>query len=114
MKKGRQGDEEESDVLKMVQEMDRAPRTPPVATGTSSVYCASATPSEMIGTPEVPMQGASFKILERYLSGGEDETPGASKFGFSGWCFCFFFVLRFHFLIFLVAFPFSGLSIQFL
>lgn len=69
----------DSDVLKMVQEMDRAPKTPPVAcnAGTNSVYCATLTPSEMIGTPEIPVQGASFKILERFLS-GEDER-GSSK-----------------------------------
>ncbi|XP_047735649.1 PDZ and LIM domain protein Zasp isoform X15 [Hyalella azteca] len=79
MKKGRDGGVDlDSDVLRMVQEMDRAPKTPPVASGTNSVYCGAASPSEMMGTPEVPVQSASFKILERYLSGDEaGSRPGS-------------------------------------
>lgn len=79
MKNDRHGADRESDVLRMVQEMDKAPKMPPVASGTSSVYCAPLTPSEMMGSPEVPIQGASFRILERYL-GGEDDK-GSSKSG---------------------------------
>ena len=65
-------------MFKMVQEMDKAPKTPPVGpTGTSSAFIGPLTPSELIGTPEVPTQGASFRILERYLS--EEEKGGAGK-----------------------------------
>ena len=58
----------------MVQEMDKTPKTPPVATG--NMYGPVLTPSEMIGTPDTPIQGASFRILERFLS---EEERGSGK-----------------------------------
>jgi len=46
---------------------------------TSTAYTAPLTPSEMIGTPEIPIQGASFRILEKFLN-SSDGKSGSSKY----------------------------------
>ena len=56
----------DSTLIKMIQEMDKTPKkSEPVAI---SVYAGTHTPSEMMGTPETPVQGASFRVLEKLLN----------------------------------------------
>merc|ERR1719259_408127 len=64
------GANKDSTLVKMVMEMDRSPK--PSMERTTTVYSGAMSPSEMIGTPETPLQGASFKVLERFLSGGDE------------------------------------------
>jgi len=58
----------DSALLKMVQEMDTTPKKKPEPLVIPSAYSGTHTPSEMIGTPEIPVQGASFRILEKLLT----------------------------------------------
>jgi len=80
-----------TELLRMVQEMDSKPAPSSVAPAAAaaiavpSAYSGTHTPSEMIGTPEVPVQGASFRVLEKLLN---DEIDSGGHYNVNDKLYC--------------------------